>query len=459
MDLILWQKIEQFDLIFPQSEYGFATRLSFENDWTAYFTLKAIEEYKKFMFLAATANQMVSPSEIVDIVWHQHLIFTESYKEFCTILGKKTEHIPSTHNKEEKETFLRAKNQTKKLYEQNFGSQPEEFWIKKTFSESINIEKSNIDYSVVSVIAIISIVVLVFLLRYLLYDYYVSIQNPTFGFLFIIISVVTFFGLIFYNDIVLKKKIKRLTPNLIIDNLTPKELILLKTNDVTSLIHGYVNYLVLGKNLKVNRENKTIQLISKQLENPNPAFKVVLDSFEDDKPIKYKDLIDKLIHVPIINNNIQGVLKISDKISKSKQVNNLFLINISVFSFVFSLGLTRVLIGYIRDKQILYILFLNLIFFVISYLYLNYLITRATKKLVPYYYENEVIPLNKENYTNWEWKYFIYGTALLSTTFKSVASSYISNDYSSGFGGTNCGSSCGSSCGGGCGGGCGGCGS
>ena len=54
---------------------------------------EAIEEYKKFMYLAATSNQMVSPSEIVDIVWHQHLIFTQSYKEFCDILGKKIEPV------------------------------------------------------------------------------------------------------------------------------------------------------------------------------------------------------------------------------------------------------------------------------------------------------------------------------------------------------------------------------
>lgn len=459
MDLNLWNKIEKFDLVFPNSEYGFATRLSFENNWTEHFTLKAIEEYKKFMFLAAISNQMVSPSEIVDIVWHQHLIFTESYKEFCLLLGKKIEHIPSTHNKNEKETFLRAKSETKKLYEQNFGVQPDEFWIKKTFSESINLEKSNIDFTVVSVIAIITTLLLVVVFRFILYDYYVSIQNPTFGLLFFIISGVTFSGLVFYNGIELKKIIKRLTPNLIIDNLTPKELILLKTNDVKSLIHGYVNYLVLEKKLKVNKENNTLQLISNDLEIPNPSFKVILDCFQDDKPMKYKDLVNKLVHIPIINNNIQGVLMISDKITQSKNIKRLFLINISILAFVLSLGLTRALIGYVRDKQIAYILLLNLIFFIISYLYLNYLVTKSTKKLIPNYFENEIISKNNENFTSWEWRYFIYGTALLSVTFKSVANSYITNDSSNGFGGTSCGSSCGSSCGGGCGGGCGGCGS
>ena len=93
MNTQLWNEIEKFDLDNPNDEYGFSTRLAFENSWTIYFTKMAILEYKKFMYLAATSNEMVSPSEIVDIVWHQHLIFTQSYKEFCDILGKKIEPV------------------------------------------------------------------------------------------------------------------------------------------------------------------------------------------------------------------------------------------------------------------------------------------------------------------------------------------------------------------------------
>ncbi|NJM79347.1 MAG: hypothetical protein HC854_06530 [Flavobacterium sp.] len=119
MNKALWKEIEKFNLDFPLSEYGFSTRLAYENEWTEFFTQKAIEEYKKFMYLAAMSNQMVSPSEIVDIVWHQHLIFTESYKAFCSVLGKKIEHIPSTHNKEEKNKFLAAKNALKNFTKAN----------------------------------------------------------------------------------------------------------------------------------------------------------------------------------------------------------------------------------------------------------------------------------------------------------------------------------------------------
>src|SRR5262249_27909909 len=95
----LWEKILEFDFDDPPSQYGFSTRLANENYWTKKFTQKAILEYKKFMYLAATSESMVSPSEIIDVVWHQHLIFTKSYREFCAVIGKEVQHVPSTHNR------------------------------------------------------------------------------------------------------------------------------------------------------------------------------------------------------------------------------------------------------------------------------------------------------------------------------------------------------------------------
>ena len=87
MDQALWNKVLKFDMDGPPSADDFSTRLAKENLWTISFTKNAILEYKKFMFLAATSNTMISPSPIVDIVWHQHLIFTTSYQDFCQLLG------------------------------------------------------------------------------------------------------------------------------------------------------------------------------------------------------------------------------------------------------------------------------------------------------------------------------------------------------------------------------------
>ena len=120
MDAILWNKILAYDFDHPMSEYGFSTRLARENYWTKNFTAKAIVEYKKFMYLAAVSDSMVSPSEVIDVVWHEHLIFTKSYKEFCDLLGKQIQHVPSTHNRSEFEKFRKAKQRTKELYQSTF---------------------------------------------------------------------------------------------------------------------------------------------------------------------------------------------------------------------------------------------------------------------------------------------------------------------------------------------------
>lgn len=85
MNDTLWKSIQQFDFDHPPGEYSFSIRLASENQWTKDFTEKAILEYKKFMYLAAISDVMVSPSIIVDTVWHQHLIFTQSYQDFLCV--------------------------------------------------------------------------------------------------------------------------------------------------------------------------------------------------------------------------------------------------------------------------------------------------------------------------------------------------------------------------------------
>ncbi|MFN6039406.1 MAG: glycine-rich domain-containing protein, partial [Bacteroidota bacterium] len=85
----LWQKICDFDFDDPAGgNYTFTIRLAKENYWSKNFTELAVLEYKKFMYLAAIADQIVSPSEIVDVVWHQHLVYTNSYNDFCKLAGK-----------------------------------------------------------------------------------------------------------------------------------------------------------------------------------------------------------------------------------------------------------------------------------------------------------------------------------------------------------------------------------
>ncbi len=95
--LDLWHQIAAFRLDDPQSEFPFSKKLAHENKWSTDFTLRAIAEYKKFLFLCATLPDGASPAKIVDEVWHLHLTYTQSYwNDLCpNILGFQLHHYPS----------------------------------------------------------------------------------------------------------------------------------------------------------------------------------------------------------------------------------------------------------------------------------------------------------------------------------------------------------------------------
>ncbi|MBO9660470.1 MAG: hypothetical protein J7527_16735, partial [Chitinophagaceae bacterium] len=98
---------------------------------------KAILEYKKFMYLATVSDSMVSPSPVIDTVWHQHLIFTQSYSQFCNTTGKFIQHVPSTHNKEDYKKFRQAKEHTIELYKKNFGNIPADIWEAESMYDTV----------------------------------------------------------------------------------------------------------------------------------------------------------------------------------------------------------------------------------------------------------------------------------------------------------------------------------
>lgn len=127
----LYQKIQEFSF-----DVSFRKRLARENNWSEEFTELAIAEYKKFVFLAAVANQPLAPSEVVDKVWHLHLIHTHSYwQEFCPkILGKPLHHSPSKGGIAEKIKHQEMYRQTLESYEKFFGvCPPSTVWNPPTY--------------------------------------------------------------------------------------------------------------------------------------------------------------------------------------------------------------------------------------------------------------------------------------------------------------------------------------
>lgn len=83
-DESLWNRIQGFSLDAPDADFPFSKKLAKEENWSLDFTRRAIEEYKKFVYLCCILPNGASPSKIIDKVWHMHLIYTQSYwEDFC----------------------------------------------------------------------------------------------------------------------------------------------------------------------------------------------------------------------------------------------------------------------------------------------------------------------------------------------------------------------------------------
>jgi hypothetical protein len=108
----------------------FEARLARENGWTRDYTRRAIEEYRRFMFLAAVAGHPVTPSDQVDQVWHLHLLYTRSYWDrFCkVVLQQRVDHEPTEGGREEGRKFLRWYGRTLASYCRYFGEPPADIW-------------------------------------------------------------------------------------------------------------------------------------------------------------------------------------------------------------------------------------------------------------------------------------------------------------------------------------------
>ena len=127
----LWDRLEAFEFSPGVTDLPFARRLARENRWTEPFALRAIQEYKKFCFLAVTTGQEVTPSDAVDQVWHLHLTYSRSYWDrFCPeTLRCPLHHGPTGGSSADQTRYYRQYADTLRLYEEGFGeTPPEDIW-------------------------------------------------------------------------------------------------------------------------------------------------------------------------------------------------------------------------------------------------------------------------------------------------------------------------------------------
>jgi hypothetical protein len=122
----LWQRLYVFHPDKPGAVLPFSKRLAIENGWTRRFALRAIGEYKRFLYLACVAGHPVTPSEEIDQVWHLHLVYTRSYwDELCAaVLQRPMHHQPTEGGRGEDARYWEQYEQTLAAYRRVFGEPP-----------------------------------------------------------------------------------------------------------------------------------------------------------------------------------------------------------------------------------------------------------------------------------------------------------------------------------------------
>jgi hypothetical protein len=104
----------------------FQSRLAMENKWSPLLTQRVMEEYVRFLFIAREGGNPVSPSYMIDKVWHLHLLYTDAYwNDLCpNILKMNLSHCPHTGVGSENEKFAGWFKQNLESYRTFFGEPP-----------------------------------------------------------------------------------------------------------------------------------------------------------------------------------------------------------------------------------------------------------------------------------------------------------------------------------------------
>ena len=108
------------------STRAFASKLSRKLKWKTAFALRVIGEYKKFVYLGVVSSSPVTPSKVIDQVWHEHLLFTKAYRDFCKeVIGQDFDHAPELIPIEDQTLIFNDQYlDTLALYNTEFNAEP-----------------------------------------------------------------------------------------------------------------------------------------------------------------------------------------------------------------------------------------------------------------------------------------------------------------------------------------------
>jgi hypothetical protein len=129
-ELTTWNRLRALDLDAADAALPFSARLARDNGWSPAFAAQAVDEYRKFCFLAAHAGHPVTPSDEVDQVWHLHLLYSQHYWEtLCRdTLEMPLHHGPTRGGAEEGQKYHSWYDSTLASYGRYFGEPPRDLW-------------------------------------------------------------------------------------------------------------------------------------------------------------------------------------------------------------------------------------------------------------------------------------------------------------------------------------------
>lgn len=121
----LWAALSHMQIPVPGTAARFEDALAGRQGWTIGFAERVTHEYRRFLYLAATAGFEVTPSRTVDEAWHLHLECPHYREILCgRILGRPLDHRPSEGEPGEAERHHRQYEATVALYERAFLKPP-----------------------------------------------------------------------------------------------------------------------------------------------------------------------------------------------------------------------------------------------------------------------------------------------------------------------------------------------
>jgi uncharacterized protein (TIGR04222 family) len=467
-NLELQKRLDAYQIDDPKSSFPFSSKLAKEQNWTPEFTQQAIREYKRFCFLAVAAGHPVSPSEIVDEVWHLHLTYSHEYwNHFCPkVLEMPFHHFPSTGGNEETAKFVDWRQKTLESYRTFFGEEPPmPIWgdIKKVTPESdhFQIPKSVVRKTLASVGAILTVVLLTGCAAQLNpFD----LRGPEFLMLYALLTMVAFGA-----GIAIRSRAKDVSAEPMHRGLTPPELALLAYDEIAVLNCLIAKWTVIG--VADYEPLSAVVIVKDQSYVSNDPFEnAVFEKLRGKESMRLATLrYSCQSELSGLKSDLvrRGLLLSPDRVVKAK------LAVPACLGILIPLGAYKVMVGIERERPVGFLIVMIIILMVVaigSSLMVSVRTLRGDEILTSAQSEKRHLKnlrMNDPNHIpdNFGYAYALFGAAAFATTIHSVPMQRMQpKNGQSSCGGSSCSSGGGDSGsggdggGGGCGGGCGGCG-